>query len=181
VSNFLDDCTRLRCNHQRQLIKMRIRFYFHVALWCALFAVFLARSIPIVGPAVLENKIGPVDPNHSTDSYLSGLTHVRNGSELFSNLIETLPREKFLIIFVDAKSSPSEFLGMLVAYLTWPHDVHIIKVPETTLERELTAAKSSSVAGMFFCSVKPPASLAGGTHFGSAIVFVPSIGLGSNR
>jgi hypothetical protein len=39
---------------------------------------------------------------------------------------------------------------MLVAYLTWPHDVHIIKVPETTLERELTAAKSSSVAGMFF-------------------------------
>jgi len=66
---------------------MRIRFYFHVALWCALCAVFLARSIPIVGPAVLENKIGPVDPNHSTDSYLSGLTHVRNGSELFSNLI----------------------------------------------------------------------------------------------
>jgi hypothetical protein len=175
------DCTPLRCNHQRQLIKMRIRFYFHVALWCALFAVFLVRSIPIVGPAVLENKIGPVDPNHSTDSYLSGLTHVRNGSELFSNLIETLPREKSLIIFVNAKSSPSEFLGMLVAYLTWPHDVRIIKVPEATLERELTAAKSSSVAGMFFCSVKPPASLAGGTHFGSAIVFVPSIGLGSNR
>src|SRR5260370_16363141 len=102
--------TRLRCNHQRQLIKMRIRFYFHVALWCALFAVFLARSIPILGPAVLENKIGPVDPNHSTDSYLSGLTHVRNGSELFSNLIETVPRAKQLIIFVDAKSFPRQFL-----------------------------------------------------------------------
>src|SRR5260370_1623206 len=147
------DCTRLRCNHQRQLIKMCIRFYFHVALWCALFAVFLARSIPIVGPAVLENKIGPVDPNHSTDSYLSGLTHVRNGSELFSNLIETLPREKSLIIFLVAKSSPSQFLGRLLADLTWPHDVHIIKAPETTPARELTPTKSSSCPSILLRSV----------------------------
>jgi len=159
---------------------MRIRFYLHVGLWCALFAIFLARSIPIVGPAVLENKIGPIDPNHSTDSYLSGLTHVRNGSELFSNLIDTLPREKSLVIFVDAESSQSQFLGMLVAYLTWPHDVRIVKVRETTLESELAAAKSSSVAGMFFCSVKPPAMLSGGTHFGSAITFMPGMGLGFN-
>lgn len=159
---------------------MRIRFYLHVGLWCALFAVFLALSIPIVGPAILENKIGPIDPNHSTDSYLRGLTQVRNGSELFSNLIETLPREKSLVIFVDAESSPSEFLGMLVAYLSWPHDVRIVKIRAATLEREITAAKSSSVAGMFFCSVKPPVSLTGGTHFGSAIVFVPSVGSGFN-
>jgi hypothetical protein len=173
-------CIRLRCNHQRQLRKMRIRFYLHLGLWCALFAVFLALSVRIVGPALLENEIGPIDPNHSTDSYLSGLTHVRNGSELFANLIETVPREKSLVIFVDAESSPSEFLGMLVAYLSWPHDVRIVKAREATLERELTAAKSSSVAGMFFCSVKPPASLTGGTHFGSSIVFVPSVGHGFN-
>jgi hypothetical protein len=173
-------CVRLRCNRQRQLRKMRIRFYLHLGLWSALFAVFLALSVRIVGPAILENKIGPIDPNHSTDSYLSGLTHVRNGSELFANLIEIVPREKSLVIFVDAESSPSEFLGMLVAYLSWPHDVRIVKAREATLERELTAAKSSSVAGMFFCLVKPPASLTGGTHFGSSIVFVPTVGLGFN-
>jgi len=159
---------------------MRIRFYLHIGLWCALFAVFLALSIPIVGPAIVENKIGPIDSNHSTDSYLRGLTHVRNGSELFSNLIETLPRDKSLVIFVDAESSPSEFLGMLVAYLSWPRDVRIVKIRAATLEREITAAKSPSVAGLLFCSVKPPASLTGGTHFGSAIVFVPSVGLGFN-
>jgi hypothetical protein len=160
---------------------MRVRFYLHVALWCGLFAVFLALSIPTVGPAVRENKIGPVNPNHSTDSYLSGLTHIRNGSQLFSDLIDTLPRDKSVVIFVNAESSPSEFLGMLVAYLSWPLDVRIIKVRPETLDQEITSANSASVAGLFFCSVKPPPSLSGGTHFGSEIVFVPGVGLGFNR
>ena len=159
---------------------MRARLYLHIGFWCALFAIFLALSLPIVGPAILENKIGPIDPNHSTDSYLGGLTHVRNGSQLFSNLLETVPPNKSLIIFVDAESSPSEFLGMLVAYLAWPHDVRIVKVRGATLEQEIAAAKSSEIAGLFFCSIKPPASLTGGTHFGSAIIFVPSVRLGPN-
>ena len=149
---------------------MRVRFYLHVAFWCALFALFLAISIPTVGPAARENKIGPVDPNHSTDAYLSGLTHIRNGSELFSNLIDSLPRDKSLVVFVSAGSSPSEFLGMLVAYLSWPLDVRIV-----------TATNSSSIAGFFFCSVKPPASLSGGTHFGSEIVFIPGGAPGFNQ
>ena len=155
---------------------MKARLYLHIGLWCALFAVFLARSLPIVGPAVFENKIGPIDPNHSTDSYLSGLTGVRNGSQLFANLLEAVPREKSFVIFVGAESSPSQFLGMLVAYLSWPHDVSTVKVREATLEQETAAAQSSSIGGLFFCSVKPPASSAGGTHFGSAIIFVPSAG-----
>jgi hypothetical protein len=154
---------------------MRARLYFHIGLWCALFAVFLALSLPIVGSAILENKIGPIDPNHSTDSYLSGLTRVHNGSQLFSNLLETVPAKKSLVIFVDVESSPSEFLGMLVAYLSWPHDVRIVKVRGATLEQEIAAAKSPAIGGLFFCAIKPPASLTGGTHFGSAIIFVPSV------
>ena len=159
----------------------RVGFYLHVTLWCALLALFLALGIPIVGPAVRENKLGPIDPNHSTDSYLSGLTHIRNGSQLFSNLIDTLPRDKSLIIFVNPESPPSAFLGMLVAYLSWPLDVRIVKVRPETLEREITSANSSSIAGFFFCSVKPPALLTGGTHFGSEIVFVPGGALGFNQ
>ena len=157
-----------------------MRAYLQIGLWCALFAVFLALSVPIVGPAALENKIGPIYPNHSTDAYLSGLTHVGNGSELFSKLIETLPPQKSIVIFVNAGDSPSEFLGMITAYLSWPHDVRIIKVRGETLEREIAAAKSSSVAGMLFCLMEPPSSLTGGTHFGSAIIFVPGPGLGFN-
>jgi hypothetical protein len=158
---------------------MKARLYLHIGLWSALFAVFLALSLPIVGRAILENKIGPIDPNHSTDSYLSGLTHVRNGSQLFSNLLETVPPKKSLVIFVNAESSPSEFLGMLVGYLSWPHDVRIVKIRGAALEREIAAAKSPAIGGLFFCSIKPPAWVTGGTHFGSEIIFVPGAVQGS--
>ena len=159
---------------------MKARLYLHIGLWGVLLAVFVIRSLPIVGHAVFENKIGPVDPNHSTDSYLSGLTHVGNGSQQFESLLETVPREKSLIIFVDAESSPSQFLGMLVAYLSWPHDVRIVRVRQATLEQEIMGTKPS-IAGLFFCSLQPPASLTGGMRFGSAIIFVPSTGLPLNR
>src|SRR5437868_11894635 len=117
---------------------MKARLYLHIGLWSALFAVFLALSLPIVGRAILENKIGPIDPNHSTDSYLSGLTRVRNGTELFVRVVETLPRDKSIAILVDAGSSPSEFLGMLVAYLSWPRDVRIVRVDPSTYSRDLS-------------------------------------------
>jgi len=160
---------------------MRLRFYLHVALWCALFAIFIARSIPTVVPAIRENKIGPIELNHSTDSYLSGLSHIRNGSELLGNLIDTLPRNESVVVFVNADNSSSEFLGMLVAYLAWPLDVRIVKARPEILEQQINATESQSVAGFFFCSIKPPASASGGTHFGSEIVFVPGTESGSNR
>src|SRR5438270_10193143 len=105
---------------------MRARLYLHAGLWSALFVIFLTLSVRPVFRAVLENKIGPTNPNHSTDSYLEGLTGVRNGSELLTDLFEKLPRDKSIAIFVDSESSPSKFLGMVVAYLSWPHEVKTI-------------------------------------------------------
>jgi hypothetical protein len=158
-----------------------MRVYLHAALWCALFAIFIALGIPIVGPAVLENKIGPVDPNHSTDSYLSGLTHVRNGSELFVQMVETLPRGKSVAIVVDAGNSPSEFLGMLVAYLSWPRDIEMIRVSPSTYGQALAAIKKESVGAVVFSDLKPPVWMKGAVHFGSSITFVPAESLNSNQ
>ena len=153
---------------------MRLRLYLHVALWSALIAAFIAFSSRAVVPAIRGSKLGPIDANYSTDSYLSSLTHIRNGTQLFSGLIDTLPRDKTAVIFVRDQNWESEFLGMLVAYLSWPLDARIVKVRQGTIEQDLSAAKSDAVAGLFFCSIKPPPSINGGTNFGSAIVFVPS-------
>ena len=158
-----------------------MRTYLHAGLWCALFAIFIGLSIPTVGPAVLENEIGPIDPNHSTDSYLSGLTHVRNGSELFVGMVETLPPGKSVAIVVDAGNSPSEFLGMLVAYLSWPRDVQIVRVRPSTYSHELAAIKNTSVSGVIFCDLKPPVSIKNKVNFGSSITFVPTESLNSNQ
>jgi hypothetical protein len=153
---------------------MRLRFYLHAGLWFALFAAFLALSMRDVAHAVLENKIGPVNRNHSTDSYLDGLTHIRNGSESFSRLIETLPREKSIVIVVDAQSSPSKFLGMLVAYLSWPRDVQTVAVTPATYSRELAAIKESPVGAAIFCALKPPVWVKNKTDVGSNIILVPA-------
>ena len=160
---------------------MRTRFYLHAGLWCVLFAIFIALSIPTVGPAVLENKIGPIEPNHSTDSYLRGLTRVQNGSELFGRVMETLPRGKSIAIFVDAGNSPSEFLGMLVAYLSWPRDVRIVQVSPTTYSHELDAIDAAAVSAIIFCNLKPPVWIKNKTSFGSSIIFVPSESLNPNQ
>src|SRR2546421_11323833 len=158
-----------------------MRTYLHAGLWGALFPIFIALSIRTVGPAVLENKIGPIDPNHSTDSYLSGLTHVRHGSELFVGMVKTLPPGKSIAIVVDAGNSPSEFLGMLVAYLSWPCDVEIVRVRPSTYSRELAAIKGASVGGVVFCDLKPPVSIKNKVNFGSSITFVPTESLNPNQ
>jgi hypothetical protein len=151
-----------------------MRYYLHVGLWSVLFATFLAVSTPSVVRAVLENKIGPINPNHSTDAYLDGLTHVRNGSELFSRFIESTPRDKSIVIVVDAQSSPSKFLGMVVAYLAWPRDVQTVAVTPATFSRELASIKQDSVSAAIFCAVKPPVWMKTKTDFGSNIFFVPA-------
>ena len=160
---------------------MRARFYLHVGFWCVLFVIFIALSISTVGPAILENKIGPIEQNHSTDSYLSGLTHVRSGSDLFVQGIETLPRDKSINIFVDAGNSPSEFLGMLVAYLSWPRDVRIVRVGPTTYSQELTAINKTSVGAVVLCDLKAPVWIKDAAHFGSSITLVPTESLNSNQ
>ena len=55
---------------------MRVRVYLHFALWWALFAIFVWISAPIVGSAIKENGIGPVETNTSIDSYLRALTEL---------------------------------------------------------------------------------------------------------
>jgi hypothetical protein len=160
---------------------MRARFYLLVGLWCVLFIIFVALSISTVGPAVLENKIGPIEPNHSTDSYLSGLTHVRSGSDLFVQGIETLPRDKSIRILVDAGNSPSEFLGMLVAYLSWPREVQIIRVSPASYSQELAAINKTSVSAVVFCDLKPPVWIKDAAHFGPSITLLPIESLNSNQ
>jgi hypothetical protein len=144
-----------------------------------LFVIFLASSIPSVGCAVLENKIGPVNSNRSTDLYLEGLTRVRD-SDLFLQLVERLPRDKSIAIFVDCESSLSKFLGMVVAHLSWPHEVKTVMVTPATYAGEVVAVKQDSIGAAIFCALKPPAWVKTKTDFGTAITFVPITFLNPN-
>jgi hypothetical protein len=152
---------------------MRVRLYLHCVLWLALFVVFVWISGPVVRSAVTENRVGPTDTNRSIDTYLSALTGIEHGSEKLPDVFRRLGKDGSLIIFVREENSQSEFLGMMIAYISWPREVQIIKVPGPTVDKELADIKPESAAGIVFCLVDPPPWLQHRVHLGYNIILVP--------
>jgi hypothetical protein len=152
---------------------MRLRQYLHYALWCALFAVFIWISGPIVGSAVRENRVGPTETNRSIDAYLNALSGIEHGSEKLPDVFRRLGKDGSLVIFVREDNAQSEFLGMMIGYVSWPREVQMVKVSGPTVEKELADIKPGSVAGVVFCSVNPPSWLQNRVHLGSSIILVP--------
>jgi len=72
-------------------------------------------------------------------------------------------------------------LGMLVAYLSWPLDVQIIRVNPSTYSRDLSAINTSSVSAVIFCNLKPPVWIKTKTSFGSSISVVRTESLNPNQ
>src|SRR5436309_1077700 len=135
---------------------MSWRSYLHIALWSGLFGIFVWISAPMVGSAVMENRIGAPETNHSIDAYLRALTGIERGSEKLPGAFHRLGKEGRLVVFVRDANAQSEFLGMMVAYVSWPREIQIIKVKAPTVEKELAEIQPRSVAGVVFCSINPP-------------------------
>lgn len=152
---------------------MRLRHYLHLALWCALFAVFIWLGAPIIGSAVMENRVGPAETNRSIDEYLNALTGIEHGSEKLPDVLGRLGKDGSLVIFVRSENSQSEFIGMMVGYVSWPREIQVVKVPGPTVEKELADIRPGSVAGVVFCSVNPPPWLQNRVRLGSSIILVP--------
>lgn len=152
---------------------MRWRFYLHFALWSALFAALVWISAPMVGSAVMENRVGPAETNKTIDYYLSTLTSVQNGAEKFPEAFQRLGKDGRLIIFVRGGNPQSEFLGMMMGYISWPREVQLISVPGDMVDKEIVNIKPGTVAGVVFCSVNPPEWLQNRVRFGSSIILVP--------
>jgi hypothetical protein len=152
---------------------MKARLYLHIGLWCLLFVAFVGISGPVVGPAVMENRVGPIQVNRSIDAYVRALTGIEHGSEKLSDTFQRLGKTGPLIIFVRNDYAQSEFLGMMVGYVSWPREVRLIKVATPTVEKELADINPNSVAGLVFCSVDPPVWLDKRIRLGSSIVLVP--------
>src|SRR5437879_11909353 len=100
----------------------------HIIVWSSLLCLFLFQSAPISTHAVLENRIGPIEANHSTDLYLQALTGLQNGSQSVDESLQSLPKGKRLLIFVRADNSPSELLGRLIVCRSWRGTCPRVKV-----------------------------------------------------
>jgi len=127
----------------------------HIWLWATVIAAFLWVSVPKVFRGASKNSIHLVGPFHSTDSFLHFDTGEVNGSERLLSLFESVPSSERIVIFVRNDDRRSGFIGMLVAYLVWPHPVRIIDLSRAGSGRE-PATDFQSVGAFVFCRVDPP-------------------------
>jgi hypothetical protein len=147
--------------------------YLHFFIWCALFVIFVWVSAPIVGSAIQENRMGAAETNRSIDTYLGTLTGIDHASETLPDIFRRLGKSGSLVIFVRDGNAESEFLGMMIGYVSWPREVQIVQVTSATVEKELDGIKLGSVAGVVFCSVDPPTWLQHRMPLGSGLILVP--------
>jgi len=145
----------------------------HFSLWTGLFLAFLVFGAPLAGKAALQNRLGPIDPAHSVDNYLKGLLGIKNGSQLLSEAFASLPPNKKLVVVINSKSSPSDFLGMLSCYLAWPREVQVIKIDRGTAPSDMFETNSSSVGGFVFPFVQPPPVQARQIRLGAGLILIP--------
>ena len=150
-----------------------MRVFLHWVLWAALFAVFIWIALPMVASAIKENRFGPTDTNRSIDAYLGALTGVDHGSEKLPDRFQRLGKGGKLVVFVRDENAQSEFLGMMVGYVSWPREVQIINVPGPTVEKEISHIEPGTVAGVVFCSVDPPPWLQHRISLGTGMILVP--------
>src|SRR3984893_9560223 len=116
-------------------------------------ASFLALGAPAIFRSAARSSIKFAGPFHSSDSFLSFATGVNNGSERLIAFFGSLPSSNEILIVVRDDDQRSAFLGMLVAYLAWPHPVRIVD-PRNGGTPGL--AESETMAGVAFFCVQPP-------------------------
>ena len=162
-----------RCHHLPEMQwYRRVRAIAHIWLWAGLIASFLAVSLPKIFRGASKYSIHFIGPFHSTDSFLHFDTGEANGSERLLALLESVPSSERIVIFVRNDDRRSGFIGMLVAYLAWPHPVRIIDVTRADSENE-PATHFQSVGAFVFCRVNPPPRWPRGERLGETLEVLP--------
>jgi hypothetical protein len=154
-------------------IHIYLPLFLHTTVWAVLGCVIVFSHAPELYQDLRVGGIGPIDPNRSIQTYFQGLTGIANGPQRLGDIIELLPKGKRLVIFVRDENAQSELLGMLIGYISWPHDVEIIGVTGATADKAVAAITPDSVAGIAFCSVPVPSWLGKAIRLGSGISLVP--------
>lgn len=148
----------------------RVRASTPSLLWIAAITAFVSVSLPTIFRGVSRGTQHFVGPFHSSDSFLNYSTGVRNGSERLVTLFDALPPKKEILIIVRDDNKQSSFLGMVVAYLAWPHPVQIVDLKQ--MAEPLERAQRNSIAAVAFCHVKGPPWWPPGKKFGDSLEIV---------
>jgi hypothetical protein len=139
----------------------------HIAFWSIALALFVCISGPRIAHLACRNSIHFVGPFHSTDSFFFFDTGRPNSSERLIELFGTIASSESVVIFTRSDDRRSSFIGMMVAYLAWPHPVRLIDV--IGRDRPQTERPGATPGAYVFCRVNPPPSWRRGERFGETL------------
>jgi hypothetical protein len=142
----------------------------HISFWSIALAFFFCLSALRISRVAFKNSIHFMGPFHSTDSFFFFDTGRPNSSERLIELFGSIPASESVVIFTRSDERRSSFIGMMVAYLAWPHPVEIIDVIDRSPAR---ADHHAETPGAYvFCRVNPPPSCRRGERFGETLEVV---------
>src|SRR5438477_13097742 len=147
----------------------------HISFWIVLLTAFFCVSVPKVFYRAAKVSIPPTGDTsfHTSDSFW----HATGTSGVSKRLIaffDLAPPEKRILILDREDDPASSLLGMLTAYLAWPHPIEIVDLARTRLNRgEVAASDLSAPAAIVLCRVGRPAELPEGKHSGTQVEVVP--------
>jgi hypothetical protein len=124
------------------------------ALRLSLAAVFAAGFVfcgaKQVGPALRDGSIHSPAELHSCDLYLEYVTHRPGFAAKYSEALRTLPSGKPIAIIMREEDPASSLLGMLSAYLGWPHAVRIFRI-----DRNPSPFLPEHYVAIVYCNLSP--------------------------
>lgn len=153
----------------------RVRAIAQISLWVILLTAFFSVTAPEIfrRTATKSITLAGDTPFHSSDSFLQFVGGPPRASEPLIGLFDLASPQKPVLILDRGDDPASSLLGMLTAYLAWPHPVQII-------DRARIGGSSAtplwpdlhSTAAIVACRVPRPPGLPEGKHFGSALEFL---------
>ena len=154
----------------------RAREVAHISLWFGLLTVFFCVSVPTVFHRAPKGSISPTgDPSfHSSDTLLRFATGTNNASEQLLAFFRSMPPGKRVVIIDHEDDPSSSLIGMLSAYLAWPHPVELVDLVRTRASRpDGIQLDHNPPAAIIFCRLGRPSDLPEGQHFGRGLEIVP--------
>jgi hypothetical protein len=154
----------------------RARAVAHISLWLIVAAAFFAVSAPKVLRRAPKGSIVPAGDVsfHSSDSFLRFAAGPTNASEKLIALFDLAAPGKRILVLDREDDPASSLLGMLTAYLAWPHPVEIVDLAGTRAHAsEVSSPDLTPPAAIVLCRVRRPLELPEGKHFGRGVEVIP--------
>jgi hypothetical protein len=105
----------------------------------------------------LTGTVGPMQPFHTTNGYLGGITHSREPSERLLDLLALLPEKTPVAVVYRETEDLESFTAFAVTYFAWPREVRAFPLPRDNAASQLKAALAEKhISATFFCGVPPP-------------------------